>query len=146
MIVLPDVNVLVYAFRREHPLHAEYAAWLADLVGGADEVGLTEGTLAGFLRIVTNARIYADPAPTADALAFVGAVRRSARSRWVSVTETVWTTFVVLAGADWHVRANLIPDAWLAALALAHGCRLATADRGFARFDGLEWFDPVRRP
>ncbi len=61
------------------------------------------------------------------------------------MTETVWTTFAALANADSQVRSNLIPDAWLAALALAHGCRLATADRGFARFDGLEWFDPVRR-
>jgi toxin-antitoxin system PIN domain toxin len=146
LIVLPDVNVLVYAFRREYPRHEEYAAWLTDVVGGADEVGISEGTLAGFVRIVTSARIYADPAPTADALAFVGAVRRSARSRWVTVNETVWTTFAALAGSDPQVRGNLIPDAWLAALALAHGCRLATADRGFARFDGLEWFDPVRRP
>jgi hypothetical protein len=23
-------------------------------------------------------------------------------------------------------------------------CRLATADRGFARFDGLDWFIPAR--
>jgi predicted nucleic acid-binding protein len=41
------------------------------------------------------------------------------------------------------VRGPLVPDAWLAALALSHGCRLATADRGFARFDGLDWFVPV---
>ena len=40
-------------------------------------------------------------------------------------------------------RPNL-PDAWLAALAKAHGCRLATADRGFVRFAGLDWFDPAR--
>lgn len=144
MIVLPDVNVLVYAFRREHALHESYAAWLADLLGGADEVGLSEGTLTGFLRIVTSPRIYESPAPTPVAMAFVDAVRASHRRRWVTVTDAVWAAFSKLAEPDQQVRGNLVPDAWLAALALANGCRVATADRGFARFDGLDWFDPAR--
>ena len=144
MIVLPDVNILVYAFRRESSLHERYAAWLAELLSGADEVGVTEGSLTGFLRIVTNPRIYADPAPTSDALTFVDAVRLAPRRRWVGVTDAVWTTFSTLVNSDPQVRGNLLPDAWLAALALANGCRLATADRGFARFDGLDWFDPAR--
>lgn len=146
MIVLPDVNVLVYAFRREHTLHERYAVWLADLLSGANEVGVTEGTLTGFLRVVTNSRVYEEPAPIADALAFVNAVRHSRRCRWVAVTNAVWTTFSTLAGSDTQIRGNLVPDAWLASLALAHGCRVATTDRGFARFDGLEWFDPARLP
>lgn len=144
MIVLPDVNVLVYAFRRESSLHERYAAWLAELLGGADEVGVTEGTLTGFLRIVTNPRIYADPAPASDALAFVNEVRRARRRRWVGVTAAVWTAFSAIIDADPQIRGNLLPDAWLTALALAHGCRIATADRGFGRFDGLDWFDPAR--
>ena len=113
MIVLPDVNVLVYAFRRESSLHERYAAWLAELLGGAHEVAVTEATLTGFLRIVTNPRIYADPAPTSDALAFVDAVRLARRRRWVGATEAVWTTFSALVDADPHVRGNLVPDAWL---------------------------------
>jgi toxin-antitoxin system PIN domain toxin len=144
VIVLPDTNVLVYAFRRESSLHERYAAWLAGLLGGADEVAVTEGTLTGFLRIVTNPRIYADPAPTSDAMEFVDAVRGARRRRWIGVTDAVWTTFSALVENDPQVRGNLVPDAWLTALALAHGCRIATADRGFARFDGLDWFDPAR--
>lgn len=143
-MIVPDVNVLVYAFRRESPLHERYANWLADLVGGTDDLGLTEGTLAGFLRIVTNPRIYADPAPSADALGFIGLLCAARRRRWVAVTDAVWTTFATLLASDPQARGNLVPDAWLAALALAHGCRVATTDRGFARFDGLEWFDPAR--
>jgi uncharacterized protein len=145
VIVLPDVNVLAFAFRREHALHERYAAWLTDLLSGADEVGVAEGTLSGFLRVVTNRRIYEDPAPIADALAFVDAVCRSKRRRWVTMTDAVWTTFSKLAGSDPQVRGNLVPDAWLASLALAHGGRVATADRGFGRFEGLDWFDPARR-
>jgi len=144
LIVLPDVNVLVYAFRRESPAHEAYAAWLDDVVSGGAELALAEGTLAGFLRIVTNARIYADPAPMSAAMPFVDGVRHARRRRWVTVTESVWARFGAIIEADAQIRGNLVPDAWLAALALAHGCRLATADRGFARFDSLDVFDPVR--
>ncbi len=144
MIVLPDVNILVYAFRRESTQHQQYATWLADLLSGADELALTESTLTGFLRIVTNARIYADPAPTSEALRFLHVMRSARRHRWVTVTDAVWSTFATIAGGDKQVRGNLVPDAWLAALALAHGCHLAMADRGFARFGRLQWFDPAR--
>lgn len=54
LIVLPDVNVLVYAFRRESSRHDRYRAWLADLVGGSEELALEATTLTGFLRVVTN--------------------------------------------------------------------------------------------
>ena len=40
-------------------------------------------------------------------------------------------------------RGQLIPDAHLAALAIEHGATLATHDRGFARFTGLEVFYPL---
>ncbi len=60
------------------------------------------------------------------------------------MTDSVWANFAVLVNDDTQLRGNLLPDAWLAALAKAHGCRLATADRGFARFAGLDWFDPAR--
>lgn len=54
-----------------------------------------------------------------------------------------WTEFERLAEQDRGLRANLVPDAFLAALARAHGCRVATADRGFSRFPGVRTFDPA---
>jgi predicted nucleic acid-binding protein len=42
------------------------------------------------------------------------------------------------------LRANDVPDAHLAALAIEHGLRLATSDSGFARFSGLQWFNPLQ--
>lgn len=58
-------------------------------------------------------------------------------------TAATWERFRVIAERDPQVRGPLVPDAWLAALALSHGCELATADRGFARFEGLAWFVPA---
>ncbi|MGQ0744952.1 MAG: TA system VapC family ribonuclease toxin [Acidimicrobiales bacterium] len=143
MIVLPDVNVLVYAFRRESRSHETYRDWLAGIVAGGEELAVEPTSLTGFLRIVTNSRIYADPAPTHVAMTFVDRLRGAARARPLPSTETVWSVFASIAAADSQVRGNLIPDAWLAATAIAHGCRLASADRGFARFANLEFFDPA---
>jgi predicted nucleic acid-binding protein len=63
--------------------------------------------------------------------------------RMLAATDATWQHFADLAAADRQVRGNLVPDAWLAAMTRSHGGRLATADRGFARFDNLTWFDPA---
>lgn len=141
-MILPDVNVLVFAFRREADEHDAYAAWLRDVVA-TDELALVDAVLLGFLRIVTNPRVVATPAPTGEALRFADALVGAPRTRWIAGSPTAWSRLGAIARADAGVRANLVPDAWLAALAIAHGCRLATADRGFARFEGLRWFVPV---
>lgn len=143
-MILPDVNVLVYAYRREAEHHEAYAAWLADVVAGSEELALAETALTGFVRIVTHPRIVTDPAPTTDALRFVASLRAAPRARTVTATEATWELMTSWSADDPQLRANLVPDAWLAALARSHGARLATADRGVARFPGLRWFDPVR--
>jgi len=142
-VILPDVDVLVYAYRREAEGHDAYAAWLTTLVAGQDELALADHCLTGFLRIVTNPRIFGDPAPAAEALTFVDRLRRARRGRPVTATPATWDVFAGHIARDRGVRGNLVPDAYLAALAVSHGCRLATADRGFARYAGLELFDPA---
>lgn len=142
-MILPDVDVLVYAFRKESEHHRRYATWLAELVGGSDELALHDLTLTGTARIATNPRIYAEPAPMPVVVAFLDRLRNARRARWLASGRTAWRHFDELAAADRGVRGNLVPDAFLAALALAHGCRIATADRGFARFPGLVTLDPA---
>jgi len=141
-VILPDVNVLVFAFRREAANHERYAAWLGEVAGGADDLALTDLVTVGFMWVVTNPRIFADPAPMATALDLVDGLRAGPRTRWLPHTDAAWDTYRAVAASDRGVRGNLVPDAWLASLALAHGCRIATADKGFARFDGVETFDP----
>lgn len=142
-MILPDVNTLVYAYRREAGDHEFYASWLSGIIAGADELALVDHCLTGFIRIVTNPRIFADPAPIADAFGFVTSLHDARQARRVSSTAATWTTFAELISKDRGIKANLVPDAYLAALAISHGCRVATADRGFARFDALDHFDPV---
>ncbi|MEJ5868237.1 TA system VapC family ribonuclease toxin [Pseudokineococcus sp. 5B2Z-1] len=142
-MILPDVNVLVHAFRREAPQHDAYASWLTEVVGGAEELALHDAVLSGLVRVVTNPRIFADPAPTSAALSLVERLVQAPRSTWLPSGSAVWRRLDGWAAQDLGLRGNLVPDALLASLAVTHGARLATADRGFARFPGLRWFSPV---
>ncbi|MBV9012957.1 MAG: PIN domain-containing protein [Pseudonocardiales bacterium] len=145
-MILPDVNVLVYAFRREVEHHERYATWLARVVAGADELALHDTVLTAVARLVTNPKIFADPAPMSVALEFLARIREARRARWLPSGDATWTELEQLVHQDRALRANLVPDALLAALARTHGCRIATADRGFARFPGVHSFDPADPP
>src|SRR4051794_8696320 len=74
-MILPDVNVLIYAFRSDSPRHAEYRAWLQQRVSAYEGFGLSELVLSGVVRVVTHPRVFDPPTPLDEALAFVDALR-----------------------------------------------------------------------
>ena len=143
-MILPDVNTLVYAFRRNTEHFEDYAGWLNATVAGTEPILLPDVVLTGFLRVVTNRRIFTDPAPAPAALAFVEALRASPVSHALNPTDAAWRQLARFISNDPYIVGNLVPDAWIAALAVTSGARVATADAGFARFEGLMWFNPVR--
>lgn len=142
-MILPDINVLVYAYRAESERHEAYAEWLGRVVAGQEELALVDTVLTGFARIVTNPRIYADPAPTSAALTFVERLIAGPRSTWLPEGGATWARLRALVEGDAILKGDRVPDAYLAAVALTHGIRLATADRGFARYPGLRSFHPL---
>lgn len=141
-MILPDVNVLVYAHRAERPEHDEMRAWLEDAINGPQPYGLADIVLSGFLRVVTHPRVFDVPTPLATALAFATELR--ARSNRVDVTPGArhWSIFAELCQRS-DARGNRVPDAYLAALAIESGSEWITTDRGFARFPGLRWRQPL---
>lgn len=143
-MILPDVNVLVYALRGESRNHDAYAEWLTALVNGSDELALHDLALGGLVRVVTNRRIMVRPSGPATTTEFGRWLRAAPGARWIPSSAATWDVFDRLVAADPGIRGNVVPDAHLAAVAIAHGATLATADRGFARFPGLRFFDPAR--
>ena len=140
---LPDVNVLVYAHREDSAQHAGCREWVEAMVNGDAAYGLSELVLSGFLRVVTHPKVFTKPSPLADALAFAEQLR--GRSHCVPVTpgRRHWDIFRSLctgAGA----KGNLVPDAYLAAMAIESGCEWVTTDGDFSRFSGLRWRHPLR--
>ncbi len=141
-MLLVDVNLLVYARREESIRHHEYRQWLEECLGGSEPVGVSELVLSGFLRIVTNHRIYKDPTPMSAAIEFCEVVLAAPAATPVRPGPRHWPLFVDLcsrAGA----KGNLVPDAYLAALALEHGATLVTADRGFHRYPDVRVHHPL---
>lgn len=139
---LPDVNILVYAFREEAQDHARYRRWLEDLAASGESFAISELVLSSFLRLVTNAQIFRPGTPWRNAIAFVDAVCRQPGCLRVAPGQRHWEIFVRLCEHS-SASGKLIADAYLAAIAIEHGCEWITADRDFARFPGLRWRHPL---
>ena len=141
-MVLLDVNVLVYAHRRDSPGHEAYRLWWEDCAGSEQAFGMADLVLSGFVRLVTHPRIFNPPTPPDVAFRFVQEVR--ARPNYVEVKPGPrhWDIFVNLCRRA-NARGNFIPDAYLAALAIESGSEWITADRGYGRFPGLRWRHPL---
>jgi len=137
---LPDVNVLIYAHREDAPEHHRYAAWLKALAEADEPFAVAEIVLASFLRIVTNGRIFDPPTPMATAIAFCQRLVDWPRAVLVVPSRRHWD---LLADLCANIEGPLVADAYLAALAIEHGCELVTTDSDFARFKGLRWRHPL---
>jgi toxin-antitoxin system PIN domain toxin len=140
-MLLADVNIFVYAHRPEMVDHDRYRAWLFTMLDSPETFAVSELALSGFVRVVTNPRIYKDPTPTNDALAAASTIRD--RPNCISLTPGPrnWSIFTELCEKT-KARWNAVPDAYHAALAIEHGCEFITADRDFRRFPGLRWRHP----
>jgi toxin-antitoxin system PIN domain toxin len=141
-MLLADVNVFLYAHRPESPHHEAHRQWLVDALTGGEPFGVSEAVLASFVRLVTNHRVYKDPTPPAEALGFCGDVLASQVAVRVRPGERHWELFAGLCRTV-GARGNVVPDAFLAALAIEQGATWVTHDRGFARFPGLRWTTPL---
>ena len=141
-MLLPDVNVLIYAHRAESPEHGRYAEWLSNLATGSEPFALSEIGCSGFVRIVTNPRIWDAPTSVGDAFEFVARLRRRSNAKVLTHGPASWAIFEGLCLAA-KARGKLVADAYHAALAIEHGCELVTGDGDFARFAGLRHRHPL---
>ena len=137
---MSDVNVLIYAHRLDAPEPGRYAAGLKALVEESEAFAVAEIVLAGFLRIVTNPKIFRPATPMPTALIFCRTLVEWPRAVFITPSRAHWDLFVNLCSA---IEGFLVSDAYLAALAIEHGCELITTDSDFARFPNLRWRHPL---
>jgi toxin-antitoxin system PIN domain toxin len=140
-MMLPDVNVLINAFRKDVPQHETCRPWLASMVLGDARFGLSALVLSAVVRIVTNPRVFKTPSPIEEAFKFSDDLLRQPHCQIVEPGERHWDIFRRLCIAT-DTRGSRVTDAWLAALAIEWGCEWITLDRDFARFPGLKWQVP----
>ena len=140
-MILLDVNILVYAFREDAPEHAKFRGWLEGVVSAQSDFATSDLILSGFLRVVTHPRVFDPPSPLERALEFANALRSQPNCVSLTPGDRNWEIFERLCRES-SARGNLIPDAYIAALALESGSELVTTDRDFSRFPGLAWRPP----
>ena len=141
-MILPDVNVLVYAFATGAVNHTRYRSWLDAVLEAPEAWAYSEIVLSGFVRVVTHPRVFDPPAPMETALRFCSALRGAPNAVAVSPGERHWEIFESCCRES-GARGNLVADAYLAALAIETGSEWITTDRDFARFPRLRWRHPL---
>ena len=140
-MMLVDVNVLVYAHREDALGHRACHDWLLSLARSDEAFGLSDLVLSGFLRVVTHSRVFSPPSPLEAALEFVTQLRDLPNAVAIAPGPRHWGIFLDLCRRA-SARGNLVPDAYLAALAIESGSEWITTDRDYGRFPGLRWRHP----
>jgi toxin-antitoxin system PIN domain toxin len=143
-VIVPDVNLLLYATITGFPHHERSRAWLEDALNGSALVGLASPALFGYLRIATSGRVLTSAMPAGEA---VGRVRdwlaRPNVSFIVPGPRHLEIAFGLLESVG--TGANLTTDIQLAAYAIEQDAELHSNDTDFGRFAGLRWVDPLTR-
>jgi toxin-antitoxin system PIN domain toxin len=141
-MLLPDVNVLVYAHRQDAPNHAAYRNWLEATINNDQAYGMADLVLSGFLRVVTHPRVFNPPSTIEQALEFTYQIRNQPNCVQIWPGPRHWEIFIKLCKQT-NVKGNLVPDAYLAALAIETGSEWITTDRDYSRFPDLKWRHPL---
>jgi len=144
-MILPDVNILIYAFRTDLPQHADCRQWLLDVIAGDSRFGLSPMVLSAVIRITTSARAFKAPSTLEEAFGFCEDLLGQPHCQIVQPGERHWAVFRRLC-IETDTRGSRVSDAWFAALAIESGCEWITLDRDYARFPGLNWRVPIARP
>ena len=139
---LPDVNVLVNAFRSDSSDHRLCRDWLNELVNGESRYGMSPQVLSGVIRVTTHSRVFAKPSGVSEVINFCDLLMTQPNCVVIRPGAQHWSIFTRLC-IEADARGNLVPDAWFAALALESGCEWITLDRDYARFPGLKWRLPA---
>jgi uncharacterized protein len=141
-VILPDVNVLLHAFRADSAQHAVCKPWL-DTVVAADAVfGVSPLALRAVVRVATNPRIFRSPSSLERVFAFCDNLLGQPHCDVVEPGERHWGIFRRLC-IETGIRGPRVSDVWFAALAIEHGCTWITYDRDYARFPELDWRQPT---
>ena len=141
-MTLVDANVLLYAYDSESPFQEVSKRWLEAELSSGRSLSFALVTLLAFVRIASDRRVFARPLTPADACSLIEDWLAQPNARMLQPGHRTWTILSELC-ASGQARGPMVMDAHLAALALEHGASIATTDRDFTRFPGIELVDPV---
>ncbi len=142
-MIIPDVNLLLYAYMTPYPQHAAARAWWENALSGGHHVGLTSVAVFGFLRLSTSRRVYTTPMTADEASLAVESWSASPQACFLSAGPRHLEIALRLVRAV-GTAGNLTTDIQLAAHAIENQAEIHSNDADFARFPGLRWSNPLR--
>lgn len=142
-MILPDVNLLIYAVDETSAFHSAARSWWDEVLSSTRIVGLCYPSMLGFIRLATNRRVFASPLSVKQALDYVDSWLAQPNTTIVVPTPRHWPIFETILSSI-NTGANLTTDAHIAALAIEHGYTVYSNDADFSRFDNLRWENPLR--
>ena len=143
-MIVPDVNLLLYATITGFPHHHRARTWWEASLNGSTLVGLTSPAVFGFIRIATSGRVLTTAMSVTEALDHVREWLAQPNVRFlVPGPEHVEIAFSLLETVG--TGADLTTDVQLATYAIEQGADLMSNDTDFGRFPGLRWTDPLSR-
>lgn len=140
-MILPDANLLLYAYDETSPFHEKAKMWWEGLLSDSETIGLCPCVLFAFIRIGTNTRAFENPLSIREAVAIAQEWRRAECLRFLDFTaedSDRTLSLLVKAGSG----GNLTTDAQIAATALRLAASVHTADTDFSRL-GVDWKNPL---
>lgn len=143
-MILTDVNILVYAHREDLPQHSKIKSWLEENIMESNLFGLSDLVSSGFIRIVTNPKVFKKPTPIQKAFQFIQTLKNLDHCLMIEPGKKHWEIFSKLC-QETKAKGNLITDAYFAALAIESNCDWISTDTDYQKFKGLKWINPLRK-
>lgn len=141
-MIVPDINLLLYAYNSVSPFHGQAAKWWQECLSGSEPVGLVLPVIFGFIRVGTNTRAFPNPMTCAEASGHVRAWLNQPVAQILHPgPQHLEQVLALLQSAG--ATGNLVTDAQIAVIAMEHGAVVHTSDADFIRFSGLRWFNPI---
>lgn len=137
-----DVNILIYAHREDTPHHSVITRFIENGIQQNKSFGFSNLSFSGFLRVITHPKVFNPPSDIETALAFIDSIIKHTDGVIIAPGPEHWKIFTDICKKS-GARGNLVPDAYYAAIAIEHRCTWVSTDRDFARFNGLNWVNPL---
>ena len=141
-MTLVDANVLLYSYDSESPHHDVSKRWFEAELSSGRPISFALVTLLAFVRIASDRRVFTHPLTPAEACSLIEGWLAQANARMLSPGPRTWTILSDLCTSG-QAKGPMVMDAHLAALAVEHGTSIATTDRDFTRFPGIDLVNPV---
>jgi toxin-antitoxin system PIN domain toxin len=140
-MIVPDANLLIYAYSPADPFHEASRLWLEDILSGSEAVGIPSISIHAFMRVQTDRR-GRSPVSFQQAAETVDTWLNLPHVRILYPGDRHWILFQQLASQA-RMTGTDLTDAAIAAIAQEHGGTVHTNDGDFARFPNLSWHNPL---